>query len=101
MKRHWNLSLVSVDQILLSDKFKQSDEGCKYFIGYKRGKIVKPLCIILPEMNDIKYFENDSKSMSFLLEMTKYKQNINKFDVWLKINWVLKFIANLFSKKNT
>ena len=61
-----DLSLVSVDQIVISDKFKHSDEGCKYFIGYKKGEIVKPLCIILSQMNGyIKYFENGSKNMSF------------------------------------
>ena len=32
----------------------------------KKGEIVKPLCIILPQMNGhIKYFENGSKNMSF------------------------------------
>ena len=29
-----NLSLVNVDQIVMSDKFKHSDDGFKYFIGY-------------------------------------------------------------------
>ena len=34
----------------------------------KRG-IVKPLCIILPQMSGyIKYFENGGKSMSFLIK---------------------------------
>ena len=35
-----DLSLVSIDKILVSDKFKHSDEGFKYFIGYKKGEIV-------------------------------------------------------------
>ena len=39
-------SLVSVDQIVVSDKLKHSDDGFKYFISYKEGEIVKPLCII-------------------------------------------------------
>ena len=29
-------------QIVIFGKFKHSDEGFKYFIGYKRGEIVKP-----------------------------------------------------------
>ena len=63
------LSLVSVDKIVVSDKCKHSDEGYKYFIGYKKGEIVKPLCIILPQMNGyIKYFENGSKDMSFFIK---------------------------------
>ena len=45
------------DQIVVSDKFKHSDEGYKYFIGYQKDEIVEPLCIILPQMSGyIKYF---------------------------------------------
>ena len=64
-----DLSLVTVDQIVVSDKFKHSDDGFKYFIGYQEGEIVKPLCIILPQMiGYIKYFENGGKNMSFLIK---------------------------------
>ena len=34
---------VNVDQIVISDKFKHSDEGFTCFIGYQEGEIVKPL----------------------------------------------------------
>ena len=61
-KQQINLDLVNVDQIVISDKFKHSDDAFKYFIGYKGGKIVKQLCIILPQMSGyIKYFENGGK----------------------------------------
>ena len=64
-----DLMSVNVDQIVVSDKFKHSDEGFKYFIGYQEGEIVKPLCIILPQMSGyIKYFENGSKNMPFLIK---------------------------------
>ena len=57
---------MNIDQIVISDKFKDSDDGFKYFIGYKEGQIVKPLCIILPQMiGYIKCFENIGKNMSF------------------------------------
>ena len=45
------LMSVIVDQIVVSDKFKHNNEGFKYFIGYQEGRIVKPLCIILPKMS--------------------------------------------------
>ena len=65
-KQPIDLNLVNVDQIVMSDKFKHSDDGFKYFVGYKEGEIVKPLCIILPQMTGyIKYFENGEKSMYF------------------------------------
>ena len=47
-KQPIDLMSVNVDKIVVSDKFKHSDECFKYFIGYKEGKIVKPLCSILP-----------------------------------------------------
>ena len=49
--------MVNLDQIVVSDKFKHNDDGFKYFIGYKEGEIVKPLCVILSQMTRyIKYF---------------------------------------------
>ena len=74
------LMSVIADQIIVSDKFKHNNEGFKYFIGYQEGEIVKPLCIILPQMSGyIKYFENGSKNMSFLLKMMKCGKNMIKF----------------------
>ena len=65
-KQPINLSLMNADQVVVYNKFKHSDDGFKYFIGYKEGEIIKPLCIILPEMSGyIKYFENGDKNMSF------------------------------------
>ena len=61
------LDLVTLDQIVVSDKLKHSDDGFKYFVGYQEDEIVKPLCIILPQMSGyIKYFKNRGKNMSFI-----------------------------------
>ena len=70
-KSEQSIDLMSenVDQIVISDKFKHSDKGLKYFIGYQEGKIAKPLCIILPQMSGyIKYFESGGKSMPFFIK---------------------------------
>ena len=68
-KQPIDLNLVNVDQILISDKFKHTDDSFKYFIGYKEDRIVKPLFIILPQMSGyIKYFENGGKKMSFVIK---------------------------------
>ena len=65
-KQAIDLDSVTVDQIVVSDKFKHSEEGYKYFIGYQKGEIIKPLCIILPQMSGcIKYFENREKKRLF------------------------------------
>ena len=45
------LELVNVNQILISDKFKYSDTGFKYFIAYKDDHIIRPLSIILPQVS--------------------------------------------------
>ena len=50
-KQTMDLMSLNVDQIVVSNKFKHSDEGYKYFIGYQEDKIVNPLCIILPQMS--------------------------------------------------
>ena len=39
-KQPINLDLVNVNQIVISDKFKHSDDGFKYSIGYKEGEIL-------------------------------------------------------------
>ena len=64
-----DLLSVDLDQIVVSYRFKHNDKGFKHFIGYLENRIVKPLCIILPQMSGyIKYFENGSKKMSFLIK---------------------------------
>ena len=83
-KQPIDLDLVNVDQIVVSDKFKHSDDGFKYFIGYKEGEIVKPLCIILPQMSGyIKYFENGGKNMSFVIKDDDVLDKYN--EIWDKI----------------
>ena len=73
----------------MSDKFKQNDDGFKYFIGYKEGEIVKPLCIILPQMTGyIKYFENGGKNMSFVIKDDDVLDKYN--EIWDKIKGKLK-----------
>ena len=39
-KQSINLDLVNLDHVVISDKFKHSDDGFKYFIGYTGGEIV-------------------------------------------------------------
>ena len=89
-KQPINLVLLNVDQIVISDKIKHNYDGFKYFIGYKEDDIVKPLCIILPQMSGyIKYFENGGKDMSFVIKdddvLAKYNEISNKIKRTLNI----------------
>ena len=74
-----DLLSVKVDQIVVYDKFKHNIEGFKYFIGYLESRIVKPLCIFLPEMSGyIKYFKNGSKNMSFKIKDDEVRDRYNE-----------------------
>ena len=68
-KQPIDIKSVNVDQIVVSDRLKHSDDGFKYFIGYQEDEIVKLLCIILPQITGyIKYFKNGGKNMSFTVK---------------------------------
>ena len=83
-KQPIDLDLVSVNQIVVSDKFKHSEEGFKYFIGYQEDEIVKPLCIMLPQMSGyIKYFKDGGKNMSFFVRDDSVLNKYN--EIWDKI----------------
>ena len=91
-KQPIDLDLVTVNQIVVSDKFRHSNKGLKYLIGYQEGKIVKSLCIILPQMSGcIKYFDNGRKNMSFMIKddniLDKYREIWNKTKETLSIKF--------------
>ena len=87
-----DLNLVEINKIVISDKFKHSDDGFKYFIGCKEDNIIRPLCIIFPQMSGyIKYFENGGKNMSFMIKddsaLVKYNEILNKIKKTLGIKF--------------
>ena len=92
-KKAIDLMSVSVNKIVVSDKFNCNEDCFKYFIGYPKGKIVRPLCLILHQMNGyMKYFEYGSTNMSFLIKYEeveeKYKQiwNVIKNKLEIKLH---------------
>ena len=80
-KEPTDLMSVNVDQIVVSDQFNHYNDGYKYFKIYQKGEIVKPLCIILPQMSGyIKYFEYGGMNMSFLIKNGKVWEKYKK--IW-------------------
>ena len=82
-KQPFPLNFVNVNQILIAGKFKQSDMGFKYFIGYKDDNTIRPLCIVLPQISGyVKYFDISGKNMSFMIKddsiMVKHNEIWNK-----------------------
>ena len=101
-KQSIDLNLINADQIVVSDKFKHSDDSFKYFIGYKEGEIVKSLCIILPQMSGyIKYFENGRKNMSFMVKNDNMLDKYNEIWGKTKEKLSIKFHSMPVMMKNT
>ena len=87
-----DLMSVDIDQIVVCDKFNYNEAGFKYFVGYQKGEIVKPLCIILHQMSEyIKYFEYWGQNMSLLIKddkvLEKYEQILDVIKNMLKIKF--------------
>ena len=101
-KKAIDLQSVIVDKIVVSDKFKHSEDGYKYYIGYQEDEIVRPLCIILPQMNrHIKYFENGGKNMSFLIKNDEVWEKYEEIWDAIKNKPGIKFHSEPIYEKNT
>ena len=88
-KQAITLNLVDTNEVVISDKFKYSDDGdgSKYCIGCLHcDDVIRPLCIIQPQMSGyIKYFDNDGKNMFLKIEDESVcVQNTLKFGTKLK-----------------
>ena len=82
---------MDINRIVISDRFKYGNENFKYFIGYAEDNIIRPLCVVLPQMSGfIKYFDNCGKNMSFIIEHDS---------VFIKNNEIWDRIKGLMSEK--
>ena len=93
---------IKIDRIVVSDKFNYNKDGFKHFIDYQKGKIVRPLCIILSQMSGyIKYFEYGGKNLSFFIKDDELEKKYEQLWDVLKNMLKIKFIVYLFMIKNT
>ena len=91
-KQAIDLDSITTDKIVVSDKFRHSEDSYKYFIVYQEDEIVKPLRIILPQMNGyIKYFDSGEKNMSFLIKNNKVWEKYEEIWNVLKNKLGIKF----------
>ena len=83
------LDSVDLSKIVVSSRWKLNDTTYKYFCGYLNNDVIKPLCVILPQMSGyVKYFDNGGKNMSFL---TDDKKVYEKYDeIWNVVKSLLK-----------
>ena len=83
------LDSVDFSKIVVSSRWKLNDTSYKYFCGYLNNDVIKPLCVILPQMSRyIKYFDNGGNNMSFV---TDDKEVYGKYDeIWNVVKSLLK-----------
>ena len=108
------LDSVDLSKIVVSSRWKLNDTTYKYFCGYLNKDVIKPLCVILPQMNGyIKYFDDGGKNMSFVTDdekvYEKYDEIWNVVKNLLKLKFAASPIRNdkyilaklkIFKKKN-
>ena len=80
-KKLFSLNDIDVNKILVSKKESYSTKNSsKYFIGYNDGDVIRPLCIILPQMiGYVKLFDSN-KTMSFKVSDSKLLKKYSK--IW-------------------
>ena len=71
-KKLFSLNDIDVSEILVSKKESYGTKNSlKYFIGYNDGDVIRPLCILLPQMiGYVKHFDSN-KTMSFKVSDNK------------------------------
>ena len=83
------LDSVDLSKIFVSSRWKLNDTTYKYFCGYLNNDAIKPLCVILPQMNGyIKYFDDGGKNMSFVTDDEKVYEKYN--EIWNVVKGLLK-----------
>ena len=83
------LDSVDLSKIVVSSRWKLNDTTYKYFCGYLNNDVIKPLCVILPQMDGyIKYFDDGGKNMSFVTDDEKIYKKYN--EIWEVVRNLLK-----------
>ena len=76
------MSNIDINKIVASDEVSFGKKGFKQFIGYKDGKKVRPLYIVLPKMIAYRRDFDKTKYMSFLIKdnelLEKYIEILKK-----------------------
>ena len=80
---------VDLSKIVVSSRWKLNDTTYKYFCRYLNNDVIKPLCVILPQMSRyVKYFDNGGKNMSFVIDDKKVYEKYN--GIWIVVKGLLK-----------
>ena len=88
------LDSVDLRKIAVSNKWKINDVSL-YLCGYLDNDVVRPLCVILPQMSGyIKYFDDAGKNMPFITDDKKIYAKYNEIWNVIKKHLNIKFTVN-------
>ena len=92
-KELFSLNDIDVNKILVSKKESYGTKNSlKYFTRYNDGDVIRPLCILLPQMiGYVKHFDSN-KTMSFKVSDNKLLKKYKK--IWEKIGNLLNIEFN-------
>ena len=83
------LDYVDLIKIPVSSGWKLNDTTYNYSCGYLNNDVIKPLCVILPQMDGyIKYFDNGGKNMTFVKDDQKVYEKYDR--IWNVVEGLLK-----------
>ena len=87
-KKFFDLNDIDVNKMLVSKKESYGAKySLKYFIGYNDCDVIRPLCIILPQMIGYVKHIDINKTMSFNVSDNKLLKKYNK--IWQKVENLL------------
>ena len=83
------LDSVDLSKIVVSSRWKLNDTTYIFFCGYLNNDVIKPLCVMLPQMNGyIKYFDDGGKNVSFVTDDEKVYEKYD--EIWNVVKGLLK-----------
>ena len=83
-KKAFQLLDIDVNEILVSKKESYgTNNALKYFIGGNDNDVIRPLCLILPQMTGYAKKFNENTTMSFRVNNNQLLKNYNK--IWEKM----------------
>ena len=87
-KKLFSLNDIDVNKILVSKKESYGTKNSlKYFIGYNDGDVMRPLCILLPQMIGYDKHFDSNKKMPFKVSDNKLLKKYKK--IWEKVGNLL------------
>ena len=88
-KQAISLDSIDLSKIVASNKWKINDTTYKYMCGYLNNDVIRPSCVILPQMNGyMKYFDDGGKNMSFVTDDEEVYKKYN--EIWEIVRELLK-----------